>query len=112
MDQEILPSFQDSKFTNTRFNQIGESLTDGVIEAITTISKAPLPFDEKLHSSTLPYSRSPPSSTLKYDTVQHFLGNGNVEIVNKDYVDLGTDFRNSGISTTSELFSGIIFYTL
>lgn len=96
VDQEILPSFQDSQFTNTRFNQIGESLTDGVIEAITTISRAPLPFEGTPHSTPL-------SSTLKYDAVHHFQGNGNVEIVNKDYVDIGSDFRNIGISTTSKL---------
>lgn len=42
-DQEIESSFQDTKFVNTRFNQIGEILTDEVVEAITTISRAPIP---------------------------------------------------------------------
>lgn len=38
------PSIMDSKFSNARFNQIGENLSDGVVEAITTIARAPLPY--------------------------------------------------------------------
>lgn len=43
-DQELEPSIQDSKFTNNRYNHIGEGLTDDVVEAITIISKAPIPL--------------------------------------------------------------------
>lgn len=52
-DQNISPSIQENKFTNSRFNQIGENLNDGIVEAITTISKAPLPV---LITSTAKYS--------------------------------------------------------
>lgn len=52
-DQHLEPSIQDNKFTNTRFNQIGENLNDGVVEAITSISRAPLPI---LITSTAKYT--------------------------------------------------------
>lgn len=53
-DQEIEPSFQDSKFTKTRYNQIGEVLTDDVVEAITSLSRAPVPV---MITSTSKYGR-------------------------------------------------------
>lgn len=59
VDQKIEPSILDTKFVNNRFNQIGEIgdtlKDDGLIEAITTISKAPLPVSI---SSTSKYSNT------------------------------------------------------
>lgn len=56
-DQKIEPSILDTKFINNRFNQIGENIKDdGLIEAITTISKAPLPVS--ISSTTSKYSNT------------------------------------------------------
>lgn len=71
-DQKIEPSILDTKFINNRFNQIGETLKDdGLIEAITTISKAPLPVS--ISSTTSRYSNnysfySKPEDIADYDT--------------------------------------------
>ncbi|KAJ6638460.1 Acidic mammalian chitinase [Pseudolycoriella hygida] len=55
VDQKIESSILDSKFVNNRFNQIGENLKDdGLIEAITAISKAPLPVT--ISATTSKYS--------------------------------------------------------
>lgn len=71
-DQKIEPSIVDTKFINNRFNQIGETLKDdGLIEAITTISKAPLPVS--ISSTTSKYTNnysfySKPEDIADYDT--------------------------------------------
>lgn len=43
-DQELEPSLVDKKFINTHFDKKTDIFADGVAEAITTISKAPLPY--------------------------------------------------------------------
>lgn len=43
-DQELESSLVDKKFISTRFNHNSDFFADGVAEAITTISRAPLPF--------------------------------------------------------------------
>lgn len=43
-DQELEPSIVDKKFISTRFDKKSDIFADGVAEAITTISKAPLPY--------------------------------------------------------------------
>lgn len=45
-DQELESSILENKFSNSRFNQIdlGDTISEGLAEAITTISRAPLPF--------------------------------------------------------------------
>lgn len=43
-DQELESSLVDKKIITTRFNHNTDIFSDGVAEAITTISKAPLPF--------------------------------------------------------------------
>lgn len=89
-DQSIEPSHQDSKFTNARFNQIGETLSDDLIEAITTISRAPLPARLQ-------------ASTLKYDAVEHTHGEDSYEEPAED-VFFTRPFQRIGISTTSKLY--------
>lgn len=92
-DQSIEPSHQDSKFTSTRYNQIGEQLSDDLIEAITTISRAPLPARLQLLAS----------STLKYDAVEHTHGDDSYEEPNDGRSVFTRPFQRIGISTTSEL---------
>jgi len=43
-DQELEPSLVEKKFVSTRYNHNSDIFSDGVAEAITTISKAPLPY--------------------------------------------------------------------
>lgn len=66
-DQELEPSILDKKFVNSRLNQIelvGEPLGDGVAEAITTISRAPLPF---VGSTTVRHVNITTPGSIKYD---------------------------------------------
>lgn len=66
-DQELEPSILDNKFINSRFNQIelvGEPLGEGVAEAITTISRAPLPFTG---STTVRHVKITTPGSIKYD---------------------------------------------
>lgn len=66
-DQELEPSILDNKFINSRFNQIelvGEQLSDGVAEAITTISRAPLPF---VGTTTVRHVKLTTPGSIKYD---------------------------------------------
>lgn len=93
-DQEIESSFQDSKFVNTRFNQIGEILTDEVVEAITTISRAPIPvqISNGAISTTPKYSRIRVTNTYDEDDEPNFTARP-------------TQQRVVGISTTSKFLS-------
>lgn len=60
-------SIVEKKFLNSRLNQIeqvGEPLGEGVAEAITTISRAPLPF---IVSTTVRNVKITTPGSIKYD---------------------------------------------